>query len=228
MKSMMMSAATLAALLCATAATAHSEKHKPAGSTQQPATAALAAPDAKGGTRDPLTYFTDLELQTQDGRKVRFYSDMLQGRTVLINVIYTNCLDACPLITQQLNDVRRRLPELFGKQVHFITLSSDPKRDTPRVLKQFAQKQNADVEGWTFLTGSKQNMDHILKKLGMHSEQVEGHSTLLIAGNVAAKRWSKIRPDAPPLAVAERLTALVGEVGQPGQQDAAEAAPARP
>lgn len=226
MKSMMMSAAALAALLSATAATAHSEK--PAGGAQQPATAALAAPDAKGGTRDPLSYFTDLELQTQDGRKVRFYSDMLQGRTVLLNVIYTHCSDACPLITQQLNDVRRRLPELFGKQVHFITLSSDPKRDSPKVLKQFAQKQNADVEGWTFLTGSKQNMDHILKKLGMHSEQVEGHSTLLIAGNVAAKRWSKIRPDAPPLAIAERLTALAGDPGQPGQQSAAEAAPARP
>jgi cytochrome oxidase Cu insertion factor (SCO1/SenC/PrrC family) len=195
MKSMTMTAAALAALLCATAATAHTEKHKPAAG---PATAPLAAPDAKGGTRDAQTYFTDLELLTQDGRKVRFYSDVLKGRTVVINVVYTNCGDACPLITQVLNEVRRRLPDTFGKQVHFITLSSDPKRDSPAAMKQFAIKQGADVEGWTWLTGSKTNLDHILKKLGMYSEQVEAHSTQLIAGNVAAKRWSKIRPDASP------------------------------
>ena len=213
MNSTMMAAAVLAAMLGATAATAHTEKHKPPGAAQEPATAPLAAPDAKGGTRDPKAYFTDLELLTQDGRKVRFYSDVLQGRTVLLNVIYTNCGDACPLITQQLNDVRRRLPEQFGKQVHFITLSSDPKRDSPKAMKQFAQKQSADVEGWTFLTGSKQNLDHILKKLGMYSEQVEGHSTQLIAGNVDAKRWSKIRPDASPAAIAERLSTLAGAPG---------------
>ena len=211
MRSMTMTGATLAALLCATAATAHTEKHKPAAAG--PATSALAAPDAKGGTRDAQTYFTDLELLTQDGRKVRFYSDMLQGRTVLLNVIYTNCGDACPLITQVLNDVRKRLPEHFGKQVHFITLSSDPKRDSPQAMKQFAGKQGADVEGWTWLTGSKANLDHILKKLGMYSEQVEAHSTQLIAGNVAAKRWSKIRPDAPPAAIAERLSTLAGDAG---------------
>lgn len=210
MKSVTIGAATLAALLWATAATAHTEKQKPATG---PDTAPLAAPDAKGGTRDAKTYFTDLELLTQDGREVRFYSDMLQGRTVLLNVIYTNCSDACPLITQQLNDVRRRLPDTFGKQVHFITLSSDPKRDTPQAMKQYAQKQGADVEGWTFLTGSKANLDQILKKLGMYSEQVEGHSTQLIAGNVAAKRWSKIRPDAPPAAIAERLSTLAGDAG---------------
>lgn len=213
MKSLTLAAALLGALLGATSAVAHTEKSKPAGAAKEPATQAVAAPDAKGGTRDAQTYFTDLELQTQDGRKVRFYSDMLQGHTVLLNVIYTNCGDACPLITQQLNDVRRRLPELFGKQIHFITLSSDPKRDSPAAMKQFAQKQNADVEGWHFLTGSKANLDHILKKLGMYSEQPEGHSTQLIAGNVSAKRWTKIRPDAPPAAIAERLSTLAGEPG---------------
>jgi cytochrome oxidase Cu insertion factor (SCO1/SenC/PrrC family) len=210
MKSMTMTAAALAALLCATAATAHTEKHKPAAG---PATAPLAAPDAKGGTRDAQTYFTDLELLTQDGRKVRFYSDVLKGRTVVINVVYTNCGDACPLITQVLNEVRRRLPDTFGKQVHFISLSSDPKRDSPAAMKQFAIKQGADVEGWTWLTGSKTNLDHSLKKLGMYSEQVEAHSTQLIAGNVAAKRWSKIRPDASPVAIVQRLNALIGEPG---------------
>ncbi len=166
-------------------------------------------------TRDARSYFTDLELLTQDGRKVRFYSDVLEGRTVLINVIYTTCKDACPLITQQLNEVRKRIPELFGKQVFFVTLSSDPILDTPKLLKQFAQKQSADVAGWTFLTGSKDHIDHILKKLGQYADDKEDHSTLIIAGNVPAKRWAKIRPDTPVVAMAERLTTLAAAGGAP-------------
>ena len=173
------------------------------------ATLPLAVRAAEDGTRDAATYFTNLELLTQDRRKVRFHDDMLVGKTVLINVIYTSCQDACPLITQQLNEVRKRLPE-FGRQVHFVTLTSDPTRDTPQALKKFAHTQGVDVEGWTFLTGRKENIEHSLKKLGQFSASLEGHSTLLIAGNVPAKRWSKIRPEAGPQAIAARLLQLAG------------------
>lgn len=114
------------------------------------------------------------------------------------------------MITQQLLEVRKRLPEAVQKQVHFVTLTSDPKRDTPQALKAFAKKQSADIENWTFLTGRKDRIDLVLKKLGQFSEEVEAHSTLFIAGNVPAKRWSKVRPDAPPQAIASRLNELVG------------------
>lgn len=160
------------------------------------------------GTRDARTYFTDTELLTQDGRKVRFYSDVLQDKVVLINVIYTSCKDACPLITRQLTEVRAKLGERFGKDVFFISLTSDPERDTPAALLKFAAKNDAAQAGWTFLTGSKDNVQRVLAKLGQLSQNVEEHSTLLIAGNVGAKRWSKIRPDAPVAAIAERLQLL--------------------
>ena len=104
----------------------------------------------------------------------------------------------------------------LSKQVFFVSLSSDPGRDTPRALKRFAQEQGADVPGWIFLTGRTANVEHILKKLGQYAESVEGHSTLLIAGNVPAKRWSKIRPNAPTAAIAERLSELA--LGDPAAQ----------
>jgi len=207
-------AAGVAAILSVGLVWAHTEPNK-GGAGAAPQAAAPPAAQSGGGTRDARSYFTDLELLTQDGRKVRFYSDVLEGRTVLINVIYTTCKDACPLITQQLNEVRKRIPELFGKQVFFVTLSSDPILDTPKLLKQFAQKQSADVAGWTFLTGSKDHIDHILKKLGQYAEDKEDHSTLIIAGNVPAKRWAKIRPDTPVVAMAERLTTLAAAGGAP-------------
>lgn len=195
--------------LLGTAAGAHEAKESGAA-RQEEATSPAQGRAAAGGTRDARTYFTDLELLTHDGRKVRFYSDVLAGRTVLINVIYTNCKDACPLITQQLNQVRGLLGERFGRDIFFVSLSSDPERDSPAALRGFAKAQHADLSGWVFLTGAKQNIDQILKKLGQFSANVEDHSTLLIGGNVPAKRWAKIRPDAPPIAIAERLKLLAG------------------
>jgi len=186
---------------------------KPHAVPQKEPIAPVQGAAAEKGTRDARSYFTDLELLAQDGRKVRFYSDVLAGHTVLINVIYTNCKDACPLITQKLNEVRSMVGDQFGSDVRFVTLTSDPVRDTPAVLKTFADAQSANQSGWLFLTGDKKNIDHILKKLGQFSQNVEEHSTLLIAGNVPAKRWSKIRPDAPSMAIAERLKQLSGTSG---------------
>jgi cytochrome oxidase Cu insertion factor (SCO1/SenC/PrrC family) len=173
--------------------------------------AAVVSAPPPAGQADASAYFSELELLTQAGRKVRFHADMLAGRTVLINVIYTSCKDACPLLTQQLVQVRQALPPgLFGQQVFFVSLSSDPLTDTPQALEKFARQQGADTPGWSFLTGRKENVEHILKKLGQYSETVEGHSTLFIAGNVPARRWSKIRPDTPPALIAERLVDLAG------------------
>ena len=207
-------------LMSAATATAHQEDGK--GNHAAASTSAAVATDVSTpGTRDALAYFTDTELLTQDGRKVRFYSDVLKDKVVLINVIYTSCKDACPLITRQLTEVREKLGPRFGKEVYFISLTSDPERDTPATLKKFAEKNDASHAGWTFLTGSKDNVNKILAKLGQLSQNVEEHSTLLIAGNVPAKRWNKIRPDAPVVAIAERLNLLATGAGMPATSKAA-------
>lgn len=168
------------------------------------------APAPAAGTLDARTYFTDTRLLTQEGQSVRFYSDVLADRVVLINVIFTHCDDACPLITRKLREVRDRLGARFGKEVHFISISIDPERDTPQALKAFARTQGVDVAGWTFLTGDKADVSRVLARLGQLTPSVDEHSTLLIAGNVGAKRWSKIRPDAPVVAITERLQLLAG------------------
>jgi len=79
-------------------------------------------------------YFTDTELTTHEGNKVRFYSDVLDERIVMINVIYTNCKGSCPLLTQKLSQVSRELGELYGKSIHFVSITNDAERDTPEAL----------------------------------------------------------------------------------------------
>ncbi|SFP40890.1 Cytochrome oxidase Cu insertion factor, SCO1/SenC/PrrC family [Geopseudomonas sagittaria] len=195
-------AVALVACLGVAIAEAH-EEHAAAPAAKGPVAQAVAG----GGTLDARSYFTDTELLNQDGETVRFYSDVLAGRVVLLNVIFTSCEDACPLITRKLAEVRKALGN-DAAQVHFISLSSDPVKDSPQALKAYARKHGADDANWTFLTGPKAQMDVVLGRLGQLSRSPEEHSTLLIAGDVANKRWSKIRPDAPPAAIAQRLQLL--------------------
>jgi protein SCO1/2 len=173
---------------------------------EEPAPTVAAAQPATG-TRDAKTWFTDTPLQDQNGETLRFYSDALQNRVVLLNVIFTSCTDACPLITRKLKEVR----ELLGDKadgITFISLTSDPLRDTPAVLKAYTLKQGVDGPHWLFLTGDKAQMDLVLGRIGQIVPTPEQHSTQLIVGDVANKRWSKIRPDAPAAAIAQRLQLL--------------------
>jgi len=153
-------------------------------------------------------YFTDLELVTQHGRAVRFYSDVLKDRVVLINFVYTHCQDACPLITQKLRMARDMLDEAVSAKVYFISISIDPEHDTPAALQEFATKFNVAVDNWVFLTGDKDKVNHIVKKLGQFTPDVEEHSTLLLAGNVKDRHWVKIPPTVPPVGIAEKLRLL--------------------
>ena len=156
-------------------------------------------------------YFTNLEVIDQDGNRLRFYDDVLSGKVVVINFIFTNCQGACPLMTQNLKMVRDMLGVELGKDIHFVSISIDPVRDTPAAMKEFAEKQYADEDGWRFVTGDPDNLEYIVKKLGQYNDDVEAHSTLLIAANVRTAHWTKIAPNIPPNGVVDRLRGLIEE-----------------
>ncbi len=162
-------------------------------------------------------YFTDLEVLDQNGKRLRFYSDVLKGRVVLINFMFTNCPDACPMATHKLMQVRNMMVPAIKDDVWFISISVDPERDTPEAMKAFAEKQGVDESRWLFLTGAKQNLEFIVKRLGQYTQQVEAHSTLMLAGNDRTRHWTRVMPMVPPEGVAQQLRALAEEgQGPPG------------
>jgi cytochrome oxidase Cu insertion factor (SCO1/SenC/PrrC family) len=167
-----------------------------------------APPPPPDNDQQSRNFFTDLPLLTQDGDTVRFYTDVLKDRVVLINFIYTNCTDACPLQTYKLKQVKDAMGDRFGRDVFFISISVDPENDPPEALKKFAQNQKVDVPGWVFLTGDKANIDHIVAKLGQYNAEPQSHSTLLLAGNVKNRHWSKIPPMSPVLKISLKLEEL--------------------
>src|SRR3989475_3374247 len=90
-------------------------------------------------------YFPNVPLTTQDGTAVRLYDDLLKGKAVAINVIYTSCKDECPLETARLAQLQRLLGERMGKDIFFYSITIDPKRDKPEVLKAYARSEERRV-----------------------------------------------------------------------------------
>lgn len=136
-------------------------------------------------------YFTDLPLTTQDGKTVHFYDDVLKGKIVAINLIYTHCQYSCPLETARLAQVQQLLGDRMGKDIFFYSITIDPKRDTPEVLKTYAEKFHAGP-GWTFLTGKKEDIDLISRKLGLWSPPnltKDGHTPHLLIANEASGQF---------------------------------------
>ncbi len=139
-------------------------------------------------------YFPNVPLLTQDGRRVRFYDDLLKGKAVVINLIYTQCKDLCPLETARLAQVQKLLGDLVGKDIFFYSISIDPAHDTPEVLAAYMKKFDVGP-GWTFLTGKQADIALLSKKLGLSSAtdfaDRDGHLPSLMVGNVPAGQWMR-------------------------------------
>ena len=175
------------------------------------ATSEATATDYAAEEERARNYFTDTEVIDQNGNKLRFYSDVLKGRVVLISFIFTNCEYACPMQAQKLKQVRAAMVPAIKDEVWFVTLSVDPERDTPEAMKKFAKRQGVDESRWIFLTGEKKNLEFLVKKLGQYTPDIESHTTLMLAGNTITRHWTRVMPMVPPDGIAQQMRALVEE-----------------
>src|SRR5215217_6923831 len=135
-------------------------------------------------------YFTDTVLINQDGEKVRFYSDLLKGKTVIINSFFATCQGSCLPMSRNLEKVQEELGDRLGKDAIIISISVDPEVDTPPLLKAYAKKLNARP-GWYFLTGDKASVDFTLRKLGHFVDDKQAHLNIFIIGNERTGLWKK-------------------------------------
>lgn len=105
-------------------------------------------------------------LITQDNKSVKF-PEFVKGKLVVVGFIFTNCPDICPLTTNNMRLVQEKLNAEKIENVSFVSISFDPKTDTPYILKKFASLRNLDLNNWSFLTGDKKITDQIIKKAGV-------------------------------------------------------------
>src|SRR5215216_2859 len=167
---------------------------QPAGEKPKPPTpASLQEAKSVAATSVPSAaekYFSDVELINQDGQKVRFYTDVLKNKVVVINSFFTTCTSVCPPMNRNFEKIQEALGDRLGKDAFLVSITVDPETDTPTRLKEYASRFHARP-GWLFLTGKKENVDWALYKLGQYVETKDDHTSIFIIGNEPKGLWKK-------------------------------------
>jgi protein SCO1/2 len=109
----------------------------------------------------------EVRLTDQDGKP--FSLSDLRGKVVVVSFIYTTCGGSCPATTHRLSRIEEVLQstKLWGKKVEFVSISLDPERDTPEILRRYAETYDADPAAWHFLTGPPERVAKVIASWDM-------------------------------------------------------------
>ena len=167
-----------------------------------PATSSVAETNDLASLRIP-----DVTIYDQNRQRLRFYTDLVRGETVAINFIFTTCTTICPPMTATFRRVQQQLGERSGRDVYLISVSVDPVTDVPERLHDFAAKFNAGP-GWTFVTGSKTDIDSLLQALGVAVTDKNDHTPMILVGNDMAGYWTRAYGLSPPTTLVNLINAV--------------------
>ena len=161
----------------------------PAPETSKPAVEGLDVPD--------------VPVLDQDGRRLLFRTDLVEGRAVAVNFIFTNCTTICPPLAATFGKLRKLLGDRAGRDVHLISISVDPVTDTPERLRAWSQKFGPGP-GWTLVTGAREDITRLLKALGAYTADKNDHPPLVLIAN-SRGRWTRAYGLAPPAKLAAAI-----------------------
>jgi protein SCO1/2 len=153
----------------------------PRDSTAQP----VSTQSFDGRRAVPNTIFLD-----QNGNIVRFYSDLMRGKTLLVNFIFTRCTGSCPLSGMNFAQIQGLLVARGDRSISLISISTDPE-DTPDKLKHWAARFGAQP-GWTLLSGSEAAVDEVARALTSAPAKKGEHVPAVLIGDDATGRWTRV------------------------------------
>ena len=155
-------------------------------------------------------YFPNTIVQTHDGRKLRFYDDVVRGKVVVFNMMYSVCTGICPGNTANLLQVQQTLGDRLGKDIFMVSMTLQPEFDTPKALNDYVKSYGIKT-GWTFLTGQPKEMDVIRRKLGFFNDDpkidsdLANHTGMVRIGNETLDRWFMMPALSAPKQIARAI-----------------------
>jgi protein SCO1/2 len=149
----------------------------------------------------------DLVLVDQDGRKVRFKSDVIRDRLVIIDTFYTACDTICPILSALFVNLQHKLGSRLGRDVVLVSISVDPGTDIPARIKKYAARHGAKP-GWIFLTGGKRSVDRVLRGIGAYVRDYTQHAPAILVGDGRHGGWTRYYEFPNPDLVMDRLEEL--------------------
>ena len=159
-------------------------------------------------------YFPDVVLTTHEGRKVRFYDDLIKGKVVTINFFFASCDDICPRVTSNIVKVQKLLGDQVGKKIFMYSFSLKPEQDTVEVIRKYREAHGVRP-GWTFLTGKPADLELLRRKLGFTNpdpkldQDINQHIGNIRYGNEPDMLWGACPGMASPQWIAESIEWMV-------------------
>jgi len=147
----------------------------------------------------------DVQVVNQFGEHVRFNSDVIRGRVAVITSFLTNCSAYCPITQEKLAKLGKVLGDKMGRDVVFISVSVDPENDTPEQMKAWGKKFHIGA-GWSLVSGKKEDVETLLRSLGLYVAIPQRHQSALLIGNQKSG-WSRVSS----WSTAEKLAGIVDE-----------------
>jgi protein SCO1 len=175
-------------------------------------------PPGQARKRSRANSIPNAEVVNQHGQKLRFYDDLIKNKVVMINAFFAECGEVCPLVTQNLQKVHDMFGGRVGRDVHMISISLQPERDSPEVMKQFAEVYGIGP-GWNLISGKPEDMLAIRKALNFYDPDPEldiiadTHTGILRYGNDALQRWAGCPALGRPEGIYFSVTSSVMDAG---------------
>lgn len=141
----------------------------------------------------------------QNGKQLNFYNDLIKGRSVAINFVFTTCTALCPSLTATFRKVQQEA-RARGLEVQLISISVDPTVDTPERLQEFAKKFKVEP-GWTFVTGDKAEIDSLLQAFGVAVVNKNDHTPMILIGNEVTGQWTRAYGLSSPVKIVDLIQA---------------------
>lgn len=164
-------------------------------------------------------YFPNFELTTHEGRKVRFYDDLIKDKIVVVNFMYAKCEGICMPITMNLKRVQKLLGDRVGRDIFMYSISLKPEEDSPRALKHYVEMHHLKP-GWSFLTGKPDEIDTLRRKLGFYDvkekldKDLTNHVGMVKYGNEARQWWAMFPGQANAPWIVESILWMYGPNGK--------------
>ena len=165
---------------------------------------AEAAPTTETASTGTALRIPDVTVQDQNGKSLNFYTDLVKGKVVAINFVFTTCTTICPPLTATFRRVQQQLAEQ-NMSAQLISVSVDPAIDTPERLRDFAAKFKAEP-GWVFVTGNTSDINSLLQQLGVAVTNKNDHTPMILIGNDEAGYWTRAYGLSSPTSLVKLIT----------------------
>lgn len=132
----------------------------------------------------------DVVLINQDGKKVRMAALLNSADPVIVDFIYGTCTTICPVLSAGFVNLQRKLGPQSGK-VRLISITIDPEHDSPKILKDYLKRYRAQP-GWDFLTGSRADIDAVMKAFNAYIPDKMSHYPINLIRDPRDGSWVRI------------------------------------